>query len=199
MNQRTSISYWVILIVVFAIAMFGAAPATAATSCENLASLALPNAKINSVQIVAAGVFVQPGGGAARGEAGLAANPFAKLPAFCRVTATLTPTNDSDIKIEVWLPATGWNGKFEAVGNGGWAGTIPYPGLGQALAAGYAAAGTDTGHVGNNADFMPAHPEKLADRERGRPLHCRPVGRQAILDPLDFRLERQLRPGTGPG
>ena len=30
---------------------------------------------------------------------------FADLPAFCRVAATLKPSADSDIKIEVWLPA----------------------------------------------------------------------------------------------
>ena len=54
--------------------------------------------------------------------AGRGGNPYRTLPAFCRVAATLTPTSDSDIKVEVWLPASGWNGKFQAVGNGGWAG-----------------------------------------------------------------------------
>ena len=49
---------------------------------------------------------------------------FKDVPAFCRVAATLNPSSDSDIKIEVWMPATGWNGKFQAVGNGGWAGAI---------------------------------------------------------------------------
>jgi hypothetical protein len=29
--------------------------------------------------------------------------------------------------------------------------------------AGYAAAGTDTGHVGGNADFVAGHHEKLVD------------------------------------
>ena len=43
------------------------------------------------------------------------------LPEFCRVGARLTPTADSDIQIEVWMPASGWNGKFVAVGNGGFA------------------------------------------------------------------------------
>jgi feruloyl esterase len=133
-----------------------ATPAFAATPCEKLAGVALPNAKIDSAQMVAAGAFVQPGG---RG------NPaaFAKLPAFCRVTATLTPSSDSDIKTEIWLPANTWNGKFQAVGNGGWAGTIPYPALAAAVMSGYAGAGTDTGHVGNNADFALGHPEKVID------------------------------------
>jgi hypothetical protein len=32
-------------------------------------------------------------------------------PASCRVAAKLTPSSDSDIQIEVWLPALAWNGK----------------------------------------------------------------------------------------
>ena len=88
---------------------------------------------------------------------------FTAAPAFCRVAATLTPTSDSDIKIEVWLPLSGWNGKFQAVGNGGWLGSIPYTALAEAVAAGYATAATDTGHVGNSAAFALGHPEKLID------------------------------------
>ena len=37
---------------------------------------------------------------------------FSDLPAFCRVTATLKPTGDSDIRIEVWLLVAGWNNKY---------------------------------------------------------------------------------------
>ena len=44
---------------------------------------------------------------------------FKQLPAFCRVAATLRPSSDSDIKIEVWMPLADWNSKFQAVGNGG--------------------------------------------------------------------------------
>ena len=142
---------------IFALAaLFAPGPAIAGTPCEGLAAIALPNAKIDSAELIAAGTFQPPGG---RG----AANTYARLPAFCRVTATLTPTNDSDIKSEVWLPAIGWNGKLQTVGNGGWAGTIPYGALAAAVMAGYAGAGTDTGHVGNNADFALGHPEKVID------------------------------------
>src|SRR5205807_2646929 len=76
---------------------------------------------------------------------------------------TLKPSGDSDIKIEVWLPASGWNGKFEAVGNGGWAGIIALPAMAAAVQRGYATAGTDTGHEGGTAVFALGHPEKLAD------------------------------------
>src|SRR4051794_3849002 len=129
----------------------------AATPCENLAALALPNARVTSAQTVAAGTFQPPAG--PRGSARL----YASLPSFCRVEATLTPSNDSDIKAEVWLPTAAWNGKLQAVGNGGWAGVISYPALAAAVVAGYAGVSTDTGHVGNAASFAPGHPEKLID------------------------------------
>ena len=151
-----------------------AAPAHAATACEKLSAMTLPNATIDSAQMVAAGVFVQPDG---RG----ATTTFASLPAFCRVTATLRPSSDSDIKTEIWLPATGWNGKFQAVGNGGWAGTIPYSSMAAALRQGYATAGTDTGHVGNNADFAVGHPEKLIDLAY-RSIHEMTVQAKTILN-----------------
>ena len=51
------------------------------------------------------------------------------------MAATLTPSSDSDIKIEVWLPTAGWNGKFQAVGNGGWAGAISYAAMAEAVRA----------------------------------------------------------------
>src|SRR5882724_7180133 len=77
--------------------IFSAVPLLAA-SCESLTSLSLPDTTITSAQAVVANK---------------------DLPPYCRVAATLKPSSDSDIKIEVWMPASGWNGKFEAVGNGG--------------------------------------------------------------------------------
>ena len=133
-----------------------ASPAPAdAGSCSDLAKTALPHATITVAASVQAGAFTPD----AQSEAG----DFTALPAFCRVAATLKPTSDSDIKIEVWLPASGWNGKFQAVGNGAFSGAIAYPAMGRALARGYAAASTDTGHVGNTASFALGHPEKLID------------------------------------
>ena len=82
--------------------------ASASGSCDELASLSLPQAKVTVAQSVA-GEFTPPG----------SQHPMRNLPAFCRVAATLMPSEDSDIKIEVWMPASGWNGKFQAVGNGG--------------------------------------------------------------------------------
>jgi feruloyl esterase len=157
--------------VVFAAFVSSAAAAT----CEAIAALALPNAKITAAQQVAPGAFTPPG------PAAPAVPLFAKLPAFCRVTATLAPSADSDIKIEVWLPASGWNGKFQAVGNGGWNGNIPYPALANAVVEGYATAGTDTGHVGNTASFALGHPEKLTDFGY-RAVHEMTVKAKSIVD-----------------
>jgi len=132
-------------------------------SCESLGSFSLPNTTITSAKTVAAGTFTPavPGGSGARGQS--APSPFANLPAFCRVAATLTPSSDSEIKVEVWLPVSGWNGKLQSVGNGGWAGAISYPALALALAGGYAGASTDTGHSGNTGRFAFKHPEKFID------------------------------------
>ena len=131
-----------------------------ASSCYSLAALALKDTTITMAQLVPAGQFSTPG---ERQGAGRGGNPYKDLSEFCRVAATLKPTSDSDIKVEVWLPANSWNGKFQAVGNGGWAGTISYPAMADALRAGYATASTDTGHVGGRGTFALDHPEKLVD------------------------------------
>jgi feruloyl esterase len=149
--------FWAVLF-----AVLGHQPAFGAgRSCESLSSQALPDTTISLAQSVAAGSFVTPATQGGRGAA--QSEPFRNLPAFCRVSATLKPTSDSDIKIEVWLPASGWNGKFLAVGNGGWGGSISYPAMGEALGRGYATSSTDTGHTGGSGSFALGHPEKLID------------------------------------
>jgi feruloyl esterase len=132
--------------------------AAAPIACEALRQTPLAGGTVISAESVPAGAFVPPGGTSAT-----AAAAFTTLPAFCRVVARLTPTPDSDIRVEVWLPQSGWNRKMQGAGNGGLSGSIPYPVLAAAVKAGYATAGTDAGHVGENADFVPGHPEKLVD------------------------------------
>jgi feruloyl esterase len=131
-----------------------------ASSCDRLAALELTDTTITMAQLVPAGQFSAPG---ERQNAGRGVNPYKDLSEFCRVAATLRPTSDSDIKVEVWLPASHWNGKFQAVGNGGWAGSISYSAMAEAVRAGYASASTDTGHVGGRGTFALDHPEKLID------------------------------------
>src|SRR5258705_10645168 len=138
-----------------AIAVILGALATDASVCEDLSRLSLPNTTITQAQLVAAGAFT-PAANANR-------DAFKSLPSFCRVAATLKPSSDSDIKIEVWLPAGGWNGKLMSVGNGAFSGAIAYPAMANALARGYAASSTDTGHSGGSAQFGLGHPEKVID------------------------------------
>jgi feruloyl esterase len=149
----------------FAAAALGAAFALASPAdCAGLAKLDLGKGKVTSAELVAAGAFKAPPSpfGAPPGVAGSA---FDKLPAFCRVQATLTPTSDSDIKVEVWLPASGWNGKYVGLGNGVWAGQLSITQIPDPLSRGYAVSTTDTGHTGTgmSGEFAVGHPEKFID------------------------------------
>ncbi|HMJ87617.1 MAG TPA: tannase/feruloyl esterase family alpha/beta hydrolase [Vicinamibacterales bacterium] len=167
--------------VVLAAAM-GSRTLGAAASCDSLASMALPQTTITLASVVEAGAFTPPGSAGAN-PSGPAGQLFRGLPAFCRVAATMRPSSDSDIKVEVWLPAAGWNGKFQAVGNGGWAGTITYAAMASALQRGYATASTDTGHAGTvgDASFALNHPEKVVDFAY-RAVHEMTVQAKAIVE-----------------
>jgi feruloyl esterase len=96
------------------------------------------------------------------------------------VTAVLTPSSDSRIAMEMLMPTKDWNGKFQAVGNGGWAGVISYSAMASALAEGYATSSNDTGHVGGNAAFAIGHPEKLVDFAY-RAMHEMTVQSKALI------------------
>ena len=133
--------------------------ASSPASCESLKSLSLPNTTITTADAVDAGKLTLP----ASTPPPARATALGTLPALCRVAATIRPSADSDIRIEVWMPASGWNGAFQAAGNGGWSGAIAYSSLVTALKRGYATASTDTGHVGLDASFALGHPEKLVD------------------------------------
>jgi feruloyl esterase len=128
-------------------------------SCVDLLMLPIPQATITLAEDVAAS---------------------GSVPAHCKVAATLRPSGDSDIKIEVWLPRSGWNGKFQAVGNGAFNGNIAYPAMTAALARGYATSSTDTGHTGNTASFGLGHPEKVIDFG-WRAVHEMTVAAKAIV------------------
>ncbi len=141
-------------VLVLGVATLGAGQA-AARPCENLGSLKLSDTTITVAQSIPAGNYTAPNG-----------EVFKNMPAFCRVAATLTPTSDSEIGIEVWMPESGWNGKFEGVGNGGFAGAIAYSAMAPGVLLGYATASTDTGHVATSTtdgSFALGHPEKIID------------------------------------
>src|SRR3989454_10793585 len=125
------------------------AAAPAPVACESLAQMKVTNGRVLSAESVKAGAFTPPNTPNAN-----AAAAFTTVPAFCRVTLQLTPSSDSDIRVEVWLPQVGWNHKLQASGNGGVGGAVPYPALAAAGESGYAAGGAHTRHVRGHAHFF---------------------------------------------
>lgn len=160
----------------FLAASFFCGPPVAGATCESLATLSLPDTSITLAKPEPAGKFTPPRPG------NLPGRPLDNLPAFCRVAVEVKPTKDSDIKFELWMPASEWNGKFMGLGNGGWAGEISHSGIGDALRRGYAAASTDTGHEGSGGDasFALGHPEKVIDFGY-RAVHEMTVKSKAII------------------
>src|SRR5215831_10009639 len=168
-----------------AVLLFSAALA-APTPCGNLKSISLPNTTIAMAESVPAGIFTPPTTPPnpdepppANGQRGGAQPTVLTVPAFCRIAAILRPSSDSEIAMELWLPET-WNGKFQFVGGGGWAGVISYTALVAAVNEGYATASTDTGHKGGNANFAIGHPEKVVDFAY-RAVHESTLKAKAIL------------------
>jgi hypothetical protein len=133
------------------------ATSVVAADCEHLTSLKLKDAVITSASTVAAGAFT-PSAGPQNG-------PFKTTPAFCRVQGVSKPSADSEIEFEVWMPVSGWNGKYFGIGNGGFAGSIQYSLMAAALHNGYASSSTDTGHKGpaTSGDWALGHHEKIVD------------------------------------
>ncbi len=132
----------------------GSTPVVAqAVSCASLKTAGLEDATITSAETVEPGAFVLPTTDetvpAAQKERAVQA--FEELPAFCRVAVTFKPAPDSSIKVEVWIPARGWNGRFLGVGNGGWGGEINYNSLAGGLRQGFATGASDMGTGGFSA------------------------------------------------
>ena len=166
-----------------ALALMPTTPVTAQTSCETLSSLSLPNTTITLTQSVA-GNWQRAAG----------TRVVSNLPAFCRVAATLKPTMDSDIRMEVWLPTSNWNGKFQAAGTSGGsisygggtdavqtAGRIePESGMIRALRRGYATSSTDAG-LGGSSSLASGHPDKVTDVAY-RAVHEMTIEAKAIIE-----------------
>jgi Tannase and feruloyl esterase len=133
-----------------------ALPSSSNSKCAGLKSLSLPFTEITSSTEVQANTFLDPSS---------KASPAAIHPAFCRVQGILKPTSDSHIRFEVWMPSTDWNGRFEQIGNGGFAGLIRYGFMLPELRRGFAIAATDDGHVEvkGNEIWAINHPEKVID------------------------------------
>ena len=151
-------------VTVLASALFLLGPhlARAATGdCESLTALALPHASVTLARTQAQYPL--------EAEADPSGPPPVKTP-FCRVAVTSRPTADSEILIELWIPlGAAWNGRYLQVGNGGFAGRMPFRSMMAGLKKGYAVAGTDDGHeaVSNDdstdASWAAGHPQKVVD------------------------------------
>lgn len=148
---------------------------TAAQRCTALKGLKLADTTIFSAIFVDAGPYTGPS--AQIDGVGVS------LPAHCRVTGTIKPAPRSNIGFETWLPADGWNGKFQGVGNGGFAGDINYRGgLVEGTARGYAVASTDTGHSpgGFTAPWAVGNIDAQVDYGH-RGIHLTAVNAKAIV------------------
>jgi Tannase and feruloyl esterase len=133
-SKRLSSVKWVGASLTVVGLLFCAAPAAAVT-CADMANLSLPNTTITLAQSYAAGAIVT---GTTKAPVGL-----------CRVAGTIKPGPKSNVRFEVWIPTDGsWNGKYQQVGNGGFAGSIQYSAVANATLRGYAAASTDDGTSG---------------------------------------------------
>jgi feruloyl esterase len=111
--------------------LISAGSALQAATCESLSSLVLADTTITS-----------------------AANAPAAGATVCRVAATIKPSPESHIRIEVWLPAAAaWNGKYLGTGNGGAGGSIANGALAAGIAKGYATANTDMGTTTTGLNF----------------------------------------------
>lgn len=130
-------------------------PALGIAGCNQLTRFANTRVEITTADIVQSGVFTPPEGKA-----------LVDLPPFCRVAAVLHPSSDSAIRIELWMPETGWNGRLEGTGNGGFAGTLSYGALAAGVKRGYAVVNADMGMAtppGEDASVFDGRPERWKD------------------------------------
>src|SRR6185437_12411883 len=134
-------------------ALAAGAPPAVAASCESLQNLSLPGTTISLAQSYAAGQVIT----------GTTTAPVD----LCRVVGKIAPSSDSNINFEVWMPSSNWTGRYEQVGNGGFAGSIVYGSLRAAVANNNATASTDDGSSqppGTPGGFFAlGHPERIKD------------------------------------
>jgi len=143
-----------------------------AETCESLKSLSLPNTTILSAALVPVGPFTPEPTPAMQRRL-----TFELSAVACRVAGVIEP----HVNFEVWMPASGWNGKFQGVGGGGFAGVIAYGAMMRALGRGYATASTDTGHNMPGGSWAMGHPELVVDFAY-RAIHEMTVKSKAVVE-----------------
>lgn len=146
--------YDVIRLVLLAALVLATTAHAGGRSCDSLTALALPEATITAAALAPDG-------------------------SYCAVRGTVPAA----VRFEVWLPTTGWNGKFQGVGNGALAGFVNTIGMAAALRRGYATASTDTGHVGSPLDgaWALGRPDLVADFGH-RGIHVTAVAAKAVVE-----------------
>ncbi|MFI5711129.1 tannase/feruloyl esterase family alpha/beta hydrolase [Kribbella sp. NPDC051620] len=116
--------------------------ASTATTCSTVSIKAPQGVRIDSLTGVD-----QPGGTVViPPNPPFPSGPVTGVPAYCEVTVQLSHPGAGDhVKTVVWLPKTGWNGRFQALGGSAYqAGEFGIPWV-NAVKAGYAVASTDAG------------------------------------------------------
>ena len=163
MRREVFASLFLLLAALGAKSCYASQYATAAT-CESLSRLTLPHAKITRAQTIKDGSFTVPGG----------SSKLDHLPPFCRVAITSSPTVDSLVHIEVWIPlGKAWNGRYLQSGCAGFCGIELYSSLAFSVRRGYAGAITDDGDANRSSgpgapsfadgSFALKHPQKVLD------------------------------------
>jgi feruloyl esterase len=160
---------WSIFICSTFLAPLSYVTANAGVTCEGLAALKLPQVTITSAQTVPPGSFVTPDG-----------QTFNNLPGFCRVVAFATPTQQSHINFEVWMPTNSWNKRFRGEGSGGSAGAIGFAAMANGLQHLYATMANDNGHTGSSWTFAQP-PERVVDFGH-RAQHVATVAGKAVTE-----------------
>jgi feruloyl esterase len=137
--------------------LVGASPGTAraADRCRDLATLKLERTTLQASP--EARGFVPP-----PSIFDVMGRPAPVPTTFCRVRGVI----NERIRFEVWLPEPGaWNGRLQGLGNGAMTGAVPYPSLAGAVAAGFAAVGSNLGHDSGflEADWARGNPQSVLD------------------------------------
>jgi feruloyl esterase len=165
-----------ILFTALTLSLIDTSATAVADSCASLVNLTLPDTTITAAESVPAGTYTAPDG---------SAFPQFPVPRFCRIAATLTPTSDSNIKIEVWMPFSGWRGVYWGTGTGSIGGTIAYVNLTWLLSNTHQAiANTDLGTspaATQGGRVLIGHPEKQIDWAT-RSTHLMTVRAKEIIE-----------------
>lgn len=118
-----------------------------ALTCSSINNIKVPGAKVLSITgVTRTNVSVEAS----------SVDPSVSGINICDVTLVLThPGANDTVTVEIWLPISGWNGRFQATGGGGFSVGLGPSALGPAVAQGYSAGSTDGGNLGAGFELLP--------------------------------------------